>query len=467
MQVQQVKERSKAFVNLFRQHKGMNMELKTFKGGLHPPDNKKWSNQKAIEVCPLAEGDELVIHLSQHIGAPAEACVQKGDKVLKGQVIGTPKGFVSVPIHASTSGEVIAVEPRLDTAGNKTMAVVIKADGKDEWDPSLSGADPDKLMPQELKDRILAAGIVGMGGATFPTHVKLSPPEGKKIDYLILNGVECEPYLTADHRLMLEKPEEVVDGVLILKRILGVENAVIGIEANKPDAIEVMQKACEGKGIEVCPLQVKYPQGAEKQLIYAVTKREVPSGGLPMDCGCVVQNVGTAAAVNAAVRRGIPLIERIATVSGSAIAEPKNLLIKIGQPISKLVEFCGGVKGELGKIIQGGPMMGMAAVSMDVPVTRGTSGILLFSEGEVIREPEGPCVRCGNCVRACPAFIMPTEIAFQMRRGKVDEAEKLNVMDCIECGSCTYICPAQIPLLQFFRQAKSAIRANIAKRKKV
>lgn len=412
----------------------------------------------------MAEGDELVILLSQHIGAPAEACVKKGDFVKKGQVIGTAKGFVSVPIHASTSGEVIAVEPRLGTAGTKVPAVVIKADGQDAWDESLSGADPDTLTPQEIKDRIRDAGIVGMGGATFPTHVKLSPPEDKKIDYLILNGVECEPYLTADHRLMLEDPENIIQGILIIKKVLGVEKAVIGIEANKPDAIELMAKACAGRGIEVNALKVQYPQGAEKQLIYAVTGREVPSGGLPMDCGCVVQNVGTAAAVNDAVRRGIPLIERIATVSGSAVVEPKNLRIKIGQPISKLVECCGGVKGELGKVIQGGPMMGMAAVSLDVPATRGTSGILLFSEGQVLKDPEGPCVRCGNCVRACPAFILPTEVAFKTRKGLIDEAEKLNAMDCIECGSCTYICPARIPLIQYLRQAKGAI---IAKRRKV
>lgn len=440
------------------------MELKTFKGGLHPPDNKAWSEKKAIEVCPLAEGDELVILLSQHIGAPAEACVKKGDFVKKGQVIATPKGFVSVPIHASTSGEVIAVEPRLGTAGTKVPAVVIKADGQDTWDENLSGADPDTLTAQEIKDRIRDAGIVGMGGATFPTHVKLSPPEDKKIDHLILNGVECEPYLTADHRLMLEDPDNIIGGILILKKVLGVEKAIIGIEANKPDAIELMTKACAGRGIEVGALKVQYPQGAEKQLIYALTGREVPSGGLPMDCGCVVQNVGTAAAVNDAVRRGIPLIERIATVSGSAVNEPKNLRIKIGQPLGKLVEFCGGAKGELGKIIQGGPMMGMAAVSLDVPATRGTSGVLLFSEGQVLKEPEGPCVRCGNCVRACPAFILPTEIAFKTKKGMIDEAEKLNAMDCIECGSCTYICPARIPLIQYLRQAKGAI---IAKRRKV
>ncbi len=442
----------------------MSMELKTFRGGLHPPDNKKWSAKKAIEVCPLAEGDELVIHLSQHIGAPAEACVKKGDLVKKGQVIGTPKGFVSVPIHSSTSGEVIAVEPRIATAGTLLPAVVIKADGEDAWDEGLVGGDPETMTPDEIKDKIKDAGIVGMGGATFPTHVKLSPPEDKNIEYLILNGVECEPYLTADDRLMLEDPENIIEGVLILKKVLGVEKAIIGIEANKPEAIELMTKACAGKGVEVGALKVQYPQGAEKQLIFALTGREVPSGGLPMDCGVVVQNVGTAAAVNDAVRRGIPLIERVATVSGAAIVEPKNLRIKIGQPLSKLVEFCGGIKGELGKVIQGGPMMGMAAVSLDIPATRGTSGLLLFAEDQVLKEPEGPCVRCGNCVRACPSFILPTDIAYMARKGLVDEAEKLNAMDCIECGCCTYICPARIPLIQSLRQAKGAI---LAKRRKV
>jgi electron transport complex protein RnfC len=438
------------------------MKLKTFPGGLHPPDSKAYSAHKAIETCPLPE--ELVIPLSQQIGAPAEACVAKGDAVKKGQVIGQSKGFVSVPVHASTSGEVIAVEPRPHPAGKALSAVVIRPDGEDAWVDGLLEADPEELTPDEIRERIRTAGIVGLGGATFPTHVKLSPPEGKTIDTLVLNGVECEPFLTADHRLMLEQTERVLDGIAILKKALGVKTVLIGIEANKPDAIAVMEKACAGKGIEVVPLEVKYPQGAEKQLILAATGREVPSGGLPMDVRVVVQNVGTAAAVSDAVRLGRPLIERIATVTGPCVAEPKNLRVRIGTLLSHMVGFCGGVTLDPAKIIMGGPMMGQTQLSLDVPAVRGTSGVLLLGESDVDARPEGPCIRCGRCVRVCPARIMPTTIAAYARLDMIDEAEAFNAMDCIECGCCTYTCPASLPLVQAIRYAKAAI---LAKRRKI
>jgi len=438
------------------------MNLKTFAGGLHPPDNKKWSADKPIELCPLPE--ELIIPAAQHIGAPAEICVAVGDTVKKGQMIAQAKGFVSVPIHASTSGEVIAIEPRLHPMGRPLPAVVIKPDGQDQWDDSLKPNDPEQLDSETLKSLIRDAGIVGMGGATFPTHVKLSPPEGKTIDTLILNGVECEPYLTADHRLMLEQSERLIDGIRILRKILGVKDTIIGIEANKPDAIEHLNKECAPHQIQIQPLKVQYPQGAEKQLIDACTSRQVPSGGLPMDCGVVVQNVGTCAAISDAVRLGRPLVERVATVTGPGIKEPKNLLVAVGTPLQHLVDQCGGLNGEPAKIIMGGPMMGQAQLSLEVPAIRGTSGLLIFREPDLQVRPAGPCIRCGRCVSVCPIHLQPTTIAAYARLDLIDEAEHYNALDCIECGCCTYICPAALPLVQSIRHAKGGI---MAKRRKL
>ena len=434
------------------------MKTRTFAGGVHPPDNKLTTASKAIEDCPLP--DEFVVPMAQHIGAPATPCVAVGDRVLKGQVIGEARGFVSVPLHAPTSGEVTAVEPRPHPAGSKLPAVVIRADGDDRWQDPPEMADLASLEPEDITDLIRRAGVVGLGGATFPAHVKLSPPPEKPIDTVILNGVECEPYLTADHRLMLEQTDRLLEGVGVLRKVLPDCRIVIGIEDNKPDAIELLRKRCAGGDLEIAALPVKYPQGAEKQLIKAITGREVPSGGLPMDIGVVVQNVGTAAAIADAVLRGTPLIERICTVTGPAVKEPKNLRIRIGMPIAHLVEACGGLGEDPGKIILGGPMMGLAQVDLNIPATRGTSGVLLLREQDLPLRQEGPCIRCARCVEGCPAYLLPTTIAAYGRLDRMEDAEEYRALDCIECGCCSFSCPAAIPLVQTIRYAKAAILAR-------
>ncbi len=431
--------------------------MKTFPGGVHPPDNKEWTAHKAIEDCAIP--DEIVIPFLQHVGAPAEPCVAKGERVRKGQVVGRARGYISVPVHASTSGEVVAVEPRQHPSGRSLPAVVIRPDGEDLWAEEVTPADPEMLGFDAIVERIRAAGIIGMGGGAFPTHVKLSPPPEKPIDTLIINGVECEPYLTSDHRLMLEGPERILDGMRTMTKVLGATRLMIGIEANKPDAIEALRRISAGS-IEIVPLKVKYPQGAERQLIYSLTGRAIPNGVLPMEAGVIVQNVATAAAVSDAVRRGVPLIERIVTVTGPAVAEPKNLRVRVGTPYSHLVERCGGLTGDPAKIIMGGPMMGTAQLSLDVPITRGASGILLFTEGDIPLVKEGPCIRCGRCMRVCPARIVPTTVAAYARLDMFEEAERFNAAACIECGCCTYACPAAIPLVQAIRQAKGAIAAR-------
>ena len=434
------------------------MKLRTFKGGIHPPDNKHWTSHKAIEDCPLP--DELVVPLSQHIGAPSVACVEVGQHVAKGQEIGSAKGFVSVPVHASTSGEVVAIENRPHPFGTSLPAVVIKPDGEDSWSYNLQFTDPGSLTSDEVIEKVRQAGVVGMGGAAFPAHVKMSPPPEKPIRTLLFNGVECEPYLTSDHRMMLEESERVLQGVALLQYVYGAERVVIGIEANKPDAIALLKKQCADAPVEILPLAVKYPQGAEKQLIAAATGREVPSGGLPMDVGVAVHNVSTAAAVTDAVMLGRPLIERVCTVTGPAIKEPKNLRVRIGMPLSHLVEVCGGLVEEPGKIILGGPMMGFTQLGFDVPVIRGSSGLLLLREEDIAKSPEGPCIRCARCVQACPMNLLPTTIAAYARRNLVVETEEYCAMDCIECGSCSYVCPASIPLVQSIRHGKAAVLAK-------
>jgi len=400
-----------------------------------------------------------------HIGAPCEPIVKVGDTVKKGQKIGEAKGFVSVPAHASISGKVTAVEPRPWPGGSLMMSVVIESDGRDEVYEDITPPKPlSELSPEEIKNLIREAGITGMGGAGFPTQVKLSFPPEKNVDTIIVNGAECEPYITADHRLLLEQPEDVVLGLEAIMKATGIKQAFIGIEDNKLDAVEAVKSALKGKaGIEVVVLATKYPQGGEKQLIKAVTGREVPSGGLPMDAGVIVNNAGTCAAVANVLKTGMPLIERITTVTGSGVMEPKNLLIRIGTPLIDLIEQCGGFKGRPGKVLMGGPMMGLAQSVIDVPAIKGTTGLLVLERDDVKLFEPMPCIKCARCVDACPIKLLPTTIAKLAERKMWDEAENYHAMDCIECGCCSYVCPAHIPLTQHIRIAKSNI---IALRKK-
>lgn len=432
--------------------------LLSFAGGIHPPHSKHFTEDKKVEICKVP--DLVKIPLQQHIGAPCEALVKPGDKVKLGQKIGQPKGFVSAPVHSSVSGTVKAIEIIDLPNGSKAPAVVIVNDREDTRDESLKPGRLEQLSAEEIKSIIMDSGIVGMGGATFPTHVKLSPPAEKKIDTIILNGAECEPFLTSDYRLMLENPEDIIYGLKAIMKIFGVSNGYIGIEDNKQEAIRAMTAAAaKEKGIEVKSLRTKYPQGAEKQLIYAVTKRQVPSGGLPMDVGAVVNNVGTAAAIAHAIKTGEPLYQRIVTVSGGAVRQPKNLMVRIGTSFQCVVDFCGGLKEDPAKVISGGPMMGIAQHTMNVPVTKGTSGILLFTEREAAIPEPSNCIRCARCVSVCPIHLLPLNLSAQSLKGNYEEAEKLHALDCVECGSCSFICPAARPLLQSIRVAKKEIIA--------
>lgn len=437
--------------------------LKSFFGGIHPKDKKGYTFSKVIEVPPLPH--KVIIPMNQHIGAPCIPLVKVDDIVKKGQVIATSDAFMHSLIHASISGKVISIAEMPHTTLGKSLSIVIENDSLDEWVPGIPlNREWDRLTVDEIQNIIKEAGIVGLGGATFPTHIKLSPNTDKNIDVFIVNAAECEPYLTADYRMMLEYTERMVTGVKIVMKVLGVTKGFVGIEDNKPDAIKVMKEAFKGTAVEVVALPTKYPQGAEKMLIKVLTNREVPAGGLPMNVGVVVQNVGTTIAICDAVVSGIPLIQRVTTVSGDAIAEPKNLLLRIGTSFKDAIEYCGGFNKAPEKIIMGGPMMGFTQFTLDVPVIKGVSGILALSKEAVNPGEESSCIRCGRCVKACPMGLVPSMLSILGERYKYKEAkEGYGLLNCIECGSCVYTCPAKRNIVQYIKYLKAQ---NMVKSKK-
>ena len=444
------------------------MGHKTFIGGVHPYDGKELSKDSPIkEVLP--KGD-MVYPVSQHIGAPAKPVVAVGDTVLKGQMIAEAGGFVSSPIYSSVSGKVKAIEKRRVAVGDMVDSIVIENDGMFTETTYESVEDVTALSKEEIIEKVKNAGVVGMGGAGFPTHVKLSPKEPDKIEYIIANCAECEPYLTADHRLMLEKADEVLVGVSILMKAAKVTKGYIGIENNKPDAIKLMtEKAAQYPGIEVVPLQVKYPQGGEKQLIDAVIGRQVPAPpAIPINVGAVVQNVGTAFAVYEAVQKNKPLFERIVTVTGKSVRNPSNFLTRMGTPMSQLIDAAGGLPEDTGKVIGGGPMMGKALVNTEVPICKGSSGVLIMNDKEAARAEAQPCIRCAKCVNVCPMGLEPFLLATLSAHKDWERVEKEDVMSCIECGSCQFTCPSHRYLLDYIRLGKGTvggiIRARNAKK---
>ncbi len=442
--------------------------LRTFSlGGIHPKENKL---SAGIKIVPAPLPKEVIIPLGMHIGAPATACVAKGDEVKVGTLIAKSSGFVSANIYSSVAGKVTKIDSVFDASGYKKPAIIISVAEEDVWEESIDRS-PElvrecSLDAKAIIDKINEAGIVGLGGATFPTHVKLSPPPGSKAEVLIINAVECEPYLTSDHQLMLEHGEEILVGCTILMKALSVDKCIIGVENNKPDAIKHLSELCaQYKGIEVMPLKVQYPQGGEKQLIDAVLSKQVKSGALPISTGAVVQNVGTIYAVYEAIQKNKPLLERVVTVTGKSLDKPANYLARIGTPLKTLIEASGGIPENTGKIIGGGPMMGKALLSADLPVTKGTSGILLISQEESVRKPMRACIRCAKCVNVCPMGLNPTFLMVDTQQQDWERAERGHIVDCIECGSCSFTCPSNRPLLDFIRMGKQQVMGIIRNRK--
>jgi len=427
-------------------------------GCAHPPYRKHATASSPIEVMPVPR--RLCLSLAQHLGAPSKSMVKKGDAVLRGQPVGEATGYVSSWVHSPVAGVVKAVEEMPTVSGRTATVIEIEPSGEDRLHESCKPApDWNSLSAKQLVELVARAGIIGMGGAGFPTHVKLSPPSGKTIDTLIINGAECEPYLTADHRLMVEQAWNIWEGATIIRKILGAKAVKVAVEDNKPDAIEAMQKVMSNADgdADMVVLKTEYPQGAEKQLIYAVTGREVPSGGLPMDVGALVENVATAAAISNAIVAGIPLTRRVVTVTGDCVRTPKNILASMGTTLQDLVDFCGGITREPGKIICGGPMMGIALASLEPGMNKTTSGLVLLAPSDIVSFTSMPCIACGRCVIVCPMRLMPCTLSECIEAENYAAAEANDVMDCIECGSCAFECPAHRPLVQHMKQGKTRV----------
>ncbi len=437
------------------------MKLFRIRGGVHPQEHKQLSAHKAIEVMPMPE--LLRIPLQQHIGSPAVPVVRKGDSVLKGQLLAHAQGMISAPVHAPTSGRIIAIGKHIapHPSGLPVRTITLKADGNDRWIDLPGPVDPFTLDANEISERVAAAGIVGMGGASFPSAVKLNLGKRFSLHTLVINGAECEPYLTCDDRLMREHATEILDGVRIMMRALGVAHCLFAIESNKAQAHEAISKAAGNhNGIRTVKVPVRYPMGSEKHLVQTLTGEETPARALTADIGVVVHNVATAFAVHEAVRFHLPLISRVVTVSGGAIKHPRNLRVAVGTPVRELLAHCGGFREEPARLLSGGPMMGQPIINTGIPVVKGSNAVLALTAAETATHPAMPCIRCGSCVKACPCGLVPVEISARTRHGDLQGAADLGLMDCISCGSCAYVCPSHLPLVQYFNYAKGELTAR-------